>query len=503
MNNKIRRFAGLLGTATLSGAIAMLTACNNDNPKSVDNQLRNIVEGLGLLGDAAARRVLPDISDPVAQLGKKLFFSKALSGDLDTACVSCHHLTLGGGDDLSLSVGVEAEIPDLLGPGRRHRADGTHFDGGPTVPRNAPTTFNMGLWDTVLFLDGRVESLDPMPGSNGAGADIRTPDSAFGVADPDAGENLTTAQARFPVTSPEEMRGHSFGFSTNADNADLRAALERRLRGTDPGLTTNNWLAEFRQAFGDPDGTPEELITYANIAFALAEYERSQVFVDTPWRAYVQGDDDAIDNEAKRGALLFFRAHDDGGAGCAECHSGDFFTDEEFYTIAVPQIGRGKGDDNGITTTDDFGRFRETSLDADKYAFRTPTLLNVNITGPWGHDGAYTTLEGIVRHHLNPADAVANYDLDQLDAGVQVDDVYTNTGFALAKLEADRTAGTSDLHDVDLTDEEVQQLLAFLDTLTDPCVEDRTCLSPWISEEGETDPDGLRVNAVDQAGTPL
>ena len=67
----------------------------------------------------------------------------------------------------------------------------------------------------------------------------------------------------------------------------------------------------------------------------------------------------AISLEAKQGALLFFQSAAQGGAGCAECHHGDFFTDEEFYTLAIPQVGPGK--ENGPLGDDDFGRFRETA----------------------------------------------------------------------------------------------------------------------------------------------
>ena len=125
-------------------------------------QLRTIINQNKLTGDPSSGRHLPQITDPLPQLGLKLFFTKALSGNNDTACVSCHHPVLGGDDDLSLSIGVDADAPDLLGPGR------THPD-GPTVPRNAPTTFNVALWDQVMFHDGRVESLDKLPGQNGAG----------------------------------------------------------------------------------------------------------------------------------------------------------------------------------------------------------------------------------------------------------------------------------------------------------------------------------------------
>src|SRR5690606_40245218 len=56
--------------------------------------------------------------DPLPRLGKLLFFSKSLSGDFDTACASCHHPALGGGDDLALPVGTGAIDPDVVGPGR-------------------------------------------------------------------------------------------------------------------------------------------------------------------------------------------------------------------------------------------------------------------------------------------------------------------------------------------------------------------------------------------------
>ena len=483
-------------------AIAGCGGDDDDNSFLLNVELRSEIVAAGLTGDPSIGRVLPSINDPKTQLGMKLFFSKALGGDTDSACVSCHHPVLGGGDDLSLPIGVEADVPDLLGPGRTHSSSGNNFDGGPTVPRNAPTTFNMGLWDEVLFHDGRVESLIKMTGANGSGP-IRTPDTDFGVVDPNAGSNLTAAQARFPVTSKEEMRG--FTFEAGNTNDDVRTHLEARLQGNTipPELATNNWLAEFQIGLGNPQGTAEELITYANIADALAEYQRSQVFVDTPWKSYVQGDDNAISNQAKRGALLFLRSRDEGGADCASCHSGDFFTDEQFYVLAMPQVGRGKENDNGFNEADDFGRFRETENEDDRYAFRTPTLLNVDDTGPWSHAGAYTTLEGVVRHHLNPQQAIINYDFNQLEASVQTMYTLTNTQLAMDKLTQNRNNGLPSIQDINLSDAQVQQLLAFLRTLTDPCVKDRDCIGAWIPGANDSDPDGLRVNAIDRNGNPL
>ncbi len=476
---------------------------SNDTSNSFDSALRKVVAEKGLTGDPAANRDLPDIEDPMAQLGMQLFFSKGLGGEQDAACVTCHHPMLGGSDKLSLPIGAEADIPDLLGPGRTHSSSGEEFDGGPTVPRNSPTTFNVALWDSALFHDGRLESLSAADGNDSAAGGIRTPDSALGTADPDAGDNLAAAQARFPVTSPEEMRG--FEFEADNGNDAARNHLARRLQGTAAAdeLGLNQWLGEFQLAFNQPTGTAAELITYDNIAAAIGEYERSQVFVDSPWRSCAKGDPDAISEEAKQGALLFFRDASAGGANCASCHGGDFFTDEKFHTLAMPQIGRGKDDDNGINNNDDFGRFRETGEPKDKYAFRTPSLLNVEVTGPWTHAGAYTSLEAVVRHHLNPEEALNDYDYSQLDPSIQTDDMWVNTQLALDNLQQRQQEGTALLQNVELSDVQVKQLVAFLKSLTDPCVKDRECMAEWIPDANDSNPDGLRVQGHDENGDPL
>ncbi|MFK7978046.1 MAG: cytochrome-c peroxidase [Halioglobus sp.] len=460
----------------------------NTTDVSVASEVRALVDQLDLTGDASLGRTLPEISDPVAQLGMKLFFSQALSGTLDTACVSCHHPMFGGGDNLSLPIGVEAVSPTLIGPGRVHSSVGAHFDGGPTVPRNAPTTFNMGMWDKTIFHDGRIESLGKEPLVNGEdGEGIRTPDTAFGVMDVNA-INLTQGQARFPVTSAEEMRG-SFGDGTSND--DIRAALTTRI--VDQTLP-NSWINEFQAAF-DSTATAVELITFENIAHALGEYERSQVFVNSPWKAFVAGDDNAMTLSAQRGAKLFYTDPQAGGAGCVACHSSDFFSDEEFHVLATPQIGRGKGD--GETGDDDFGRFRETGEPADKYAFRTPTLLNVAVTGPWTHAGAYNDLYAMIEHHVNPAEAIENYDftLAALQQGIQKDNAEANTAKALAAFQA---LETSKLPTLELTAAEIEDLVEFMHALTDPCVLDRECMSPWIPDNTDSGPDALQLNGVDE-----
>ena len=285
---------------------------------------------------------------------------------------------------------------------------------------------------------------------------------------------------------------HGFSLPTQDTNDKIRDALAVKL------TADVDWGNEFVVAYGD------SAISYDRIAEAIGEYERSQVFVDSPWKAYVEGDKMAISDSAKRGAKMFLSSISMGGANCISCHTGNFLTDEQFHVLATPQIGRGKGDDNGTLSNDDFGRFRESQLDFDMYRFRTPSLLNVEVTGPWGHAGAYTSLENMVRHMLNPAEAIANYDFSQLDATVQAADMLTNTQFALTQLEANRASNFSSVHrNVAFTEADVADLVEFLKALTDPCVKDRSCLAPWIPDTGETGPDGLQLNAKDSTGAFL
>ena len=471
-----------------------------------DVQLRQQIQNAGVTGDIEAERTLPSITDPVAQLGKELFFTTGLGGNMEVACVTCHHPNLGGGDDLSLSVGVGAVDNTTFGPGRVHGESGH-----PNVPRNAPTVFNMGFWDRSIFWDGRIENLEQNPLNNGIGASIRTPDTDFGTEDPGTAGNLTSAQAHFPVTSSAEMR--SADFLVGEDNEALRARLAARLGDFGDGageLAQNDWLSRFRTAYNVPDASAEQLINYDNIAIALAEYERSMVFTDNPFNSWLAGDENAITEQQKRGASLFFTPVEQNGAGCSNCHSGDFFTDELMHNTAALQIGEGKGDGN----EDDFGRERETGLAQDRYKFRTPTLLNVAVTGPYGHAGALDTLEQVVDHYIDPAAAVNDWfdrggvcGVAQFSAIADCATLYPNTRanseLSLEQLELSRENGDSLFLNADLTTIQRDEIVSFLEALTDPCVEDPMCMRPWVADPASNGADGLQTNGVDGTGSPL
>lgn len=475
-----------------------LAACHPNNTEArLNTLLQDLITANQLDGDPLDGAMPPSIDSPMADLGKRLFFSKSLGGDFNSACVSCHHPMLGGGDALVLPIGVDAVDEALLGPGRTHLATAHGFDGGPTVPRNSPTTLNLFLWKRSLFWDGRVEKVD---------GGFTTPDSGgFPQVDSLGGNTLSENQARFPVTSSEEMRG--FGFEIPGDNQDVRGHLAARIGnyGVGAGEIGENWLPLFRTALANPTGTAEELITYPNIVTAIGAYEDSQVFLDTPWKAFVEGQTSALSESAKRGGVLFYEDAAGGGFSCVDCHSGDFFTDEDFHLVGFPQLGRGKGDSvSGSNSHADFGRERVTGLREDRYAFRTPSLINVAVTGPWSHDGAFQDLGELVRYHMHPELEGQSFNFGAMPPGTQILDSIENTNDVLFELASQRTAGSTLLSPpLVISNQQVADLVAFLESLTDPRVLDAAAMEPWIGRNDVDFTDSELLEAHDGNLNPL
>ena len=155
-----------------------------------------------------------------------------------------------------------------------------------------------------------------------------------------------------------------------------------------------------------------------------------------------------------------------GKGNCSSCHSGALQTDHQFHAIGIPQIGPGKGD--GLSGHDDYGREQVTGDTSDRYRFRTPTLRNVALTGPWGHDGAYDTLKAVVQHHITPQQSLEDYDISQArlpsrDDLDEIDGEVYNDELSRADLGA-----AIEIEQVDLTEEELGYLIDFLNALTDP-----------------------------------
>ena len=159
---------------------------------------------------------------------------------------------------------------------------------------------------------------------------------------PEGLSNVLAVQAMFPVTSRDEMRG-SYGDAdvTSRDNEltlleddDLPAIWEALMARL---LANPEYVQLFQAAYPE---VPLDELGFQHAANAIAAFEvQAFTLYHTPWYSYLEGDDDAISDEAKEGALLFYDQ-----IGCAECHSGPLFTDQEHHVLASPQVGPGKGE---------------------------------------------------------------------------------------------------------------------------------------------------------------
>ena len=132
-------------------------------------------------------------------------------------------------------------------------------------------------------------------------------------------------------------------------------------------------------------GTKFEDMTFAHASNAIAGFIIDQfTFDNTPWDRFLAGKDNALSDRQLTGAQTFLTLK------CSICHTGATFSDEQFHDVAVAQIGPGEG--NGPSGRDDFGRINVTGAASDLYRFRTTPLRNVELSGPYGHDGAIITL---------------------------------------------------------------------------------------------------------------
>ena len=130
----------------------------------------------------------------------------------------------------------------------------------------------------------------------------------------------------------------------------------------------------------------------------------------------------------------------------------------------MPQIGPGKAA-RFENHHRDVGRIRVTGQAADAYKFRTPSLRNILATAPYGHDGAYATLEAVVRHHLDPVASLKSYDRTQAvlpDLAGAVDWWVLDNPDEIATI-----AAANELSPIQLNDAEVAAILAFLGALSD------------------------------------
>jgi len=383
---------------------------------------------------AAARGIIPLPPAPyvrrtLSRLGQALAFDKILSGPRDISCMTCHLPAFATGDGKSLSVGQGGVG---LGPDRSHPA-------GVFIPRNAPPLFNMSAMKH-LFWDGRVEVDAHGAYHTPAGAQLAsemTQVFEFGAV---------SALALFPVTNRAEMRGDSGNELAAIPDHELTAiwdGIMKRL-GAFP-----EYRAMFEAAY---PGTHFSSMTFAHASNAIAGFIVDQLsFNDTPWDRFLAGRDDALTTAQLEGAQTFLTLK------CSVCHNGSSLSDEQFHDVAIAQIGPGLGD--GASQRDDFGRMRVTGLASDRYRFRTTPLRNVELTGPYGHDGAIVSLRAFVEHYSESDKKLRGYDPSQLEPALQ----NTLLGNTSAILQQRDTL----LDGVVLTSAIAEKLVQYLGALTD------------------------------------
>jgi cytochrome c peroxidase len=439
------------------------TALEPDVPPipTLDAELRQQITGWGVVP------ILPVASEgqAIVQLGQALMFDPILSGNRDVACATCHDPARQGADGLSLAVGTGGTgegIARLPGAGR------------PFVSRNATSLLNVGLGPTYLFWDARLSQHGVGLGLAGPVVPVAPP---VGIIGPQNVPDALVAQAFFPVVNREEMRGRPgdvdrFGnpneLASIPDNQpeEVWRAVMRRV------LAVPEYVTRFKAAF---PAVPVQSFSFEHAARAITAFEKSAYTRSaSPFDRYLARDDNALTPAAKRGASLFF-----GEARCASCHFGPLLGSQRFANAGVPQLGPGSGSgaplDRGVGDI-----FNQPGYN---FAFRVPSLRNVALTAPYMHNGAYATLDAVVRHYNDVPKSLREYDVSQLSPTLRPS-YHGDAATISAILQTLDFSLRQPLH---LTDAELADLVSFLESLTDPSARDLSSLVP------ATVPSGLPV----------
>ena len=416
---------------------------------------------------ATAQGIGPDDYIPAdpdqARIGQLLFYDKILSGNRNISCGTCHHHDFAGGDGLSLGIG-EGGVG--IGPDRTPGTGAQMIR--KRIPRNAPALWNLGHNSVeVLFHDGRLSVSDLYGNGFDSPAEEWLPEGL---------DNIVAAQALFPMVAQFEMMG-------NLGENDVVGAVHNRIDRGWPIIAkrvsaipayAEMFIAAFDHIEEPGDITIVE-IGNAIGAFIISEWQS----YDSPYDRWLAGD--PLPQDAERGRQLFFTNR------CAACHAGPLFTDQQFHALGLPAFGPGRTRQWDHISRD-VGRMAETNLLEDAYKFRTPSLRNVALTAPYGHNGAYPTLAAMIRHHADPEAARTAW--QPADAGLPAVPWLAAADFAIREDRAEmaRQAAVNDLRPMTLSDRDVADLVAFLNALTGETAETRPLGRP------DAVPSGLPVD---------
>jgi len=399
---------------------------------SLDQQLTAVLVRLGFTGRVEStleQRLGRKLDNDLVDTGRLLFFDTAGGLNNDNNCSGCHSPTHGFGDTQSIAIGIDNN--GIVGPDRA----------GPRNQRRTPMVINTAFFPNLMW-NSRFAALSHNPFDNSAGFQFPLPEGSTLSYQP----HLLVAQAFIPPTERVEVAGFTFP----GDNNDIRNEVLRRI----------NAVPEYRKRFGKifpsvRDGGP---ITFDMFGLAIAEFEFSLVFADAPIDEFARGQKNALTDDQKRGALLFF-----GEARCVQCHqvsgsSNEMFSDFSQHVIGVPQIAPSVGNVtfDGPGHNEDFGLEQVTGNSADRYKFRTSPLRNIALQPAFFHNGAFTRLEDAIRHHLDVFASAHNYNAEI--AGVDKDLMAPMGPIEPVLARVDPILATP----IKLTNDEFQQLVDFV-----------------------------------------
>lgn len=206
----------------------------------------------------------------------------------------------------------------------------------------------------------------------------------------------------------------------------------------------------------------DERISWINIRHAIASFQRTLLSYSAPYDDFLEGDEDAISDSAKRGANLFFGEEFE----CHHCHNGFNFTNATehagtvFDTPAYFNTGLYNIDGAGAYPEGGWGLAEFTLDQTDMGKFKPPTLRNITLTAPYMHDGSMTTLEEVVETYA---------------AGGRLIEEGPNAGDGRANPHK-----SSFVSGFAMSDQDKADLLAFLESLTDEVfIADPRFANPW------------------------
>jgi cytochrome c peroxidase len=418
--------------AVTGWALVMMARISADDSGMLDRQLQGALARHGFTGrieSTLEARLGRQVDRQLADLGRLLWFDTVTGLNNDNNCSGCHSPAHGFGDSQSIAIGVDNN--GIVGP---HRA-------GPRNQRRTPMIVNSAFFPNLMW-NSRFAALSNDPFDNSAGLLFPQPEGLTLSHLP----HLLTAQAFIPPTERVEVAGFTFP----GDNFDIRREVLRRI----------NDVPEYRRRFARHFSSVRDggQIDFEMVGLAIAEFEFTLTFADAPIDRFARGHKNALTENQKRGALLFF-----GRARCVQCHavagpSNEMFSDFSPHVIGIPQIAPSFGNMtfDGAGQNEDFGLEQITGSPDDRYEFRTSPIRNVALQPTFFHNGAFTRLADAVRHHLDVFGSARRYDGGA--AGVDPDLAGPMGPIEPVLARVDPILVTP----IELTDDEFRQLLDFV-----------------------------------------